>query len=231
MNALVSLYASLAHGSELQLRTAVEACLVPDVDWNVAWPVNQLLSAEAVLTDWLLPLVQSLPDLERRPYIEIPGDYQGQRWVAGTGYLVGTFSAPLWGIPATGRDMYLRYTELVRFDGDSIAQCYVIPDFLDVMHKAGVYPLRPALGNPGLILPPLTLDGMCGQDSDSGYSASSVQLVMDMLNCLRKYDGVGLESMDLESYWHSDFLWYGPGGIGTTRGIEGFRTHHQGPFL
>lgn len=231
MNALESLYASLAHGSEQQVRTAAEACLIPAVNWNVSWPVNALPSAEAALADWLLPLAQSLPDLERRPYIEIPGQYQGQRWVAGTGYLVGTFSAPLWGIPATGRALYLRYTELVRFDGDRIAECYVIPDFLDAMQQAGVYPLRPALGNPGLILPPLPLDGMCGEDSDPQYSASTAQLIMDMLDCLRKYDGVSLESMDLEDYWHPDFLWYGPGGIGTTRGIEGFRAHHQGPFV
>ena len=126
---------------------------------------------------------------------------------------------------------HLRYTEVVRFAGDRIAECYIIPDFLDAMLQAGVYPLRPALGYSGLIMPPATQDGLCTASTDSAYSESSIQLVMDMLDCLRRYDGERLESMDLENYWHPDFLWYGPGGIGTTRGIGGFRRHHQGPFL
>ena len=45
------------------------------------------------------------------------------------------------------------------------------------------------------------------------------------------YDGMSLLSMDQEKYWHPDFMWYGPTGIGTTRGLEGFRRQHQGPFL
>ena len=31
--------------------------------------------------------------------------------------------------------------------------------------------------------------------------------------------------------WHPRCTWYGPGGIGTARGIRGFRDHHQIPFL
>jgi predicted ester cyclase len=37
--------------------------------------------------------------------------------------------------------------------------------------------------------------------------------------------------MGMEEYWHEDFMWYGPAGIGTTRGIDGFQEFHQGPFL
>ena len=31
--------------------------------------------------------------------------------------------------------------------------------------------------------------------------------------------------------WHEDMKWYGPAGIGTTYGIDGFIEHHQRPFL
>jgi predicted ester cyclase len=99
------------------------------------------------------------------------------------------------------------------------------------MLQAGVYPLRPALGHAGLVMPPASLDGLCREGADLVHTAGSVQLVMDMLDCLRRFDGVRLASMDLENYWHSDFMWYGPAGIGTTRGIAGFRRHHQGPFV
>ncbi|KAA1189126.1 ester cyclase [Pseudohalioglobus sediminis] len=210
---------------------AARSALHEQVAWSVCHPVNDLSGPDAVLTEFMLPLRAALPDLERRPFIEIPGQYQGEQWVAGAGYFCGTFLAPLFGIPPTGRALYLRYSELVRLENGRIIQCYLFPDFLDAMHQAGVYPLRPALGHPGLVMPPATLDGLCGEDTDPAYSASSVQLVMDMLDCLRRYDGRDLESMDLETYWHPDFMWYGPGGIGTTRGIAGFRAHHQGPFL
>jgi predicted ester cyclase len=32
-------------------------------------------------------------------------------------------------------------------------------------------------------------------------------------------------------YWTDTFMWYGPAGIGSTRGLDGFRAHHQIPFL
>jgi predicted ester cyclase len=230
MNALASLYASLVKGSEA-LTVAAQTYLAEDVQWSVAHPVNDLRGPDVTLEQFLLPLAAAMPDLERRCFIEIAGDYQGADWIAGTGYFTGTFSHELFGIPATDRTLYLRYTELVRMQGERIAECYLIPDFLDAMSQAGVYPLRPGLGHSGLIMPPASMDGLCSDNADPGYSASSVQLVMDMLDCLRSYDGVSLESMDLENYWHPDFMWYGPGGIGTTRGIAGFRRHHQGPFV
>lgn len=231
MNTLARLYGALAGGGDEQITRYARELIAPAARWHCAYPVETLGSPEQIVTDFLRPLSRALPDLERRTYVEIPGEYNGEHWIAGTGYIIGTFCESLWGIPATGRTLYLRYTELVRFDGDKIIECYIIPDFLDAMCQAGVYPLRRPLGHPGQILPPATLNGVCGDDPDPHYSAATVQLIMDMLDCLRKYDGSRLESMDLENYWHPDFLWYGPGGIGTTRGIAGFRAHHQGPFL
>lgn len=231
MNVIERLYSCLSGADEKRIREFATSVLANDVAWSACHPVNELSGIDAVVGDFLVPLALSMPDLERRAFIHIPGEYQGEQWVAGTGYLVGTFSSPLFGIPATGKSLYLRYSELVKLDKGRISQCYLFPDFLDVMQQAGVYPLRPALGHDGLILPPSTLNGLCDQDLDPAYSASTVRLIMDMLDCLRNYDGESLASMDLENYWHSDFMWYGPAGIGTTRGINGFRQHHQGPFL
>jgi predicted ester cyclase len=41
----------------------------------------------------------------------------------------------------------------------------------------------------------------------------------------------GLEKQRLEAYWANDFMWYGPAGIGSTKGIKGFKEYHQGPFM
>jgi predicted ester cyclase len=40
----------------------------------------------------------------------------------------------------------------------------------------------------------------------------------------------GLLDMPQKQHWHPKMMWYGPCGIGTTRGLEGFVDHHQLPF-
>jgi hypothetical protein len=53
-----------------------------------------------------------------------------------------------------------------------------------------------------------------------------------MINGLLEYDGKSLDSMRQERFWDErNMMWYGPGGIGTTRGLKGFQEHHQKPFL
>lgn len=230
MEQLHQLYAAISQG-EGAIRSAARQALANDVAWSVCHPINDLSNAHEVIEQFLLPLARSMPDLERRPFIQIPGHYEGAQWLAGTGYWVGTFTESLFGIPATGKGLYVRYSELLKVENQQISECYLFPDFLDVMRQIGCYPLQAPLGHPGLILPPMTLDGLCTGVTDPSESQSAVALVMDMLDCLRAYDGVTLESMALSSFWHPDFMWFGPGGIGATRGIDGFRRQHQGPFL
>ena len=37
--------------------------------------------------------------------------------------------------------------------------------------------------------------------------------------------------MDHARFWEPGFMWYGPSGIGTSKGLDGFEAHHQIPFL
>lgn len=231
MTCVERLYAAICHASVDQVRAAADDYLHPNVRWHVAHPVDDLLGPRQVADEFLLPLCSALPDLERRPLIQFVGNDRGQRWVCGTGFFAGRFVEPLHGIPPSNKALALRYTELLRIEDERIIECFIIPDFLDVMYQVGVCPVRLPLGYAGQILPPATLDGIRPEDADPGHGAVTKQLVMDMLDCLRRYDGLDLGSMDLENYWHPDFFWYGPGGIGTTRGIQGFRQQHQGPFL
>ena len=39
-----------------------------------------------------------------------------------------------------------------------------------------------------------------------------------------------LMSHPQKEFWHEKMMWYGPSGIGTARGLEGFVNHHQLPF-
>ena len=48
---------------------------------------------------------------------------------------------------------------------------------------------------------------------------------------LGQFDGEDLASMEHARFWEPGFMWYGPSGIGTSKGLSGFETHHQIPFL
>jgi hypothetical protein len=56
-------------------------------------------------------------------------------------------------------------------------------------------------------------------------------MVEAMIGGLRAYDQADLSSMNMANYWHPEMLWYGPCGIGATRGIKEFEDFHQRPFL
>lgn len=231
LNLIEDFYKRYFSANSQQRTRVAHEMLNTDVKWCVAHPINDVAGIEATKQAFLEPLLASMPDIERRPAIIIHGKYQGRSWINSTGYFVGTFSKPLFGIPSTGKTLYLRYTEMVCIEDNQIIEAYIIPDFIDVMNQVGVNPLRKSLGHDGLIPAPATQDGLLLAQASEEESNKSQQLVLDMLDCLGGFDGKNLSSMDLENYWHPDFMWYGPAGIGTTRGIQGFRDHHQGPFV
>jgi predicted ester cyclase len=202
-----------------------------NMELNVSYPINTIIGIDSIKVDYWAVLATAMENIERKAFIEFSSEYENKEWHTATGYFVGTFASDLLDIPATGKSLYLRFTELVELEGGKIAKYYIILDFLDVMNQAGVNPLRRSLGHDGLIMPPTTMDGLRPEESSSEQANVTEKLVMDMLDELGRFDGKSLESMKLENYWHEDFMWYGPAGIGTTRGIEGFRSHHQGPFV
>lgn len=230
-------YAALTASDSAASDPQVRGLLSDDLLWCAAHPINDLKGVDAFFNDYWQPIKTALPDVERKPFIVVEGDFVSEetgelgRWVNSTGYLIGTFDKPLLGIPATGKSLYLRYFELLRVANGKIVECYIILDFLDAMNQADVNPLRPSLGHDGLVMPPTTMDGLTQNDINGSEGKLTLDLVDGMLTELGRFDGKSLLSMDLAKYWHNDFMWYGPGGIGTTRGIEGFRKHHQGPFL
>ena len=225
MSIISQFYAALAGDQSLS------SIVSEDVTLHACEPVNELHGIEAIKEQYWKMLSNSLYNLERRPFIEFDSIHNNHKWIAATGYFIGDFVNDLFGIPATKRPIYLRFTELVQLQNEKIVNYYIIIDFLDVMQQAGVYPLRKSLGHDGLMMPPTTMDGLNPIVSYAEQSQQSEQLVLSMLEELGHFDGKSLASMQLENYWHSDFMWYGPAGIGMTRGINDFRKNHQGPFV
>ena len=202
-----------------------------DATWHGPAPIDELNRRDAVTSGFWKPLLEAFPDLEKNDYILFGGESEGAEWVCASGNLVGTFEADWLDIPATGDATWLRYGEFHRLEDGKIAETRTIVDVLDVLRQAG-YRGVPALA-PEVVIPgPSTQDGILLDEQDDAESQQTMDLVEGMLfDGLNSYEEQGLDGMGMEQYWHEDFMWYGPAGIGSTRGIDGFQDFHQNPFL
>jgi hypothetical protein len=141
---------------------------------------------------------------------------------------MGTFVAPFLDIPPTGHLAHMRYHEYFRIEGGKVVEMQAIWDIPELMMQAGAWPMAPQLGKYLCTPAPMTQDGLTA----SGDGKATYDHVIAMLTDLCKYPGNPDPSvMKLEQYWHPQFNWYGPAGIGTSRGTSGFRNWHQIPFL
>jgi predicted ester cyclase len=209
----------------------------PDACWRVAHPINEQADTRAAFSNAYLPLKASMPDLERRDVIYVGGAYQERTYVAAVGHYCGTMRKDWLGIPATRRPVYLRYGEVYQLDADGrVVQATLLWDVLDVMRQAGVWPLASPLGSAEMWPAPLTADGVRLDRSDPVLSRASIEQTLAMHKTLAEHDDRSqlnrdaLIAMPQKHHWHPKMMWYGPAGIGTTRGLDGFVDGHQLPF-
>jgi predicted ester cyclase len=100
------------------------------------------------------------------------------------------------------------------------------------MMQAGAWPMAPSLGREFCVPAPASGDGLIRAPRDENTSAQSRSLIIDMLEHMKRHPAQGgPEVMEMPRFWDARMNWYGPAGIGTGRGIEGFRNWHQIPFL
>lgn len=228
---------TLAEASPAASEAALAALARPDALWRVAHPINHCTGLAEVLTRALLPLKHAFPDLERRDVIFVGGCYQGRSYLAAVGHYCGTMRGDWLGIPATRRPIYLRYGEVYQIDGEgAVVQATLLWDVLDVMRQAGVWPLVPPLGSPEQWPAPLTADGLRFDLSDPADAQASITQTIAMHGTLAEFKDrtqlsrENLIAMPQRAHWHPRMMWYGPAGIGTTRGLDGFVDGHQLPF-
>lgn len=219
------------------LRPALEALAAPECVWRAAHPMNEMTGTDAAAAQIWAPLLAAFPDLERRDSIYVAGRYQGKVLIAAMGHYCGTMKADWLGIPATGKTIYLRYGEVWQIGPDGRAvQANLLWDVLDVMRQTGVWPLSPSLGVEILWPGPITADGLRLAPSGPQQGRDSLEQTLRMHKSLAEFDDRGslsreaLIDMPQRDHWHPKMMWYGPAGIGTTRGLAGFVDGHQLPF-
>lgn len=235
--ALKSLFAGFARAaSNYERRTVAEALsslMAPDARVHMCHPFGDM-KGEAFQASCLDLLHAAMPDLERRdlivmagttPAVHVPG---GQDWIGCCGNYFGTFLAPFLEIPPTGHLAHMRYHEFFRIEDGQIVEVQAIWDIPELMMQAGAWPMAPQLGKFLCTPAPMSGDGL----SITGDGQVALDHVVAMLTDLCRFPGDPDPSvMQLDSYWHTRCNWYGPAGIGTGRGISGFRNWHQGSFL
>lgn len=203
-----------------------------NVDWHGPHPLNDATGRAAVIDSLWRPLLTAMPDLERRDDVLLAGEWKSGDWCGATGHYVGTFHSDWLGIPATGGVVSIRYGEFVRLRDGRVDAAYVILDLPDLMRQAGCYPFAPAPGGTDRVPGPATRDGVITGPCDPAESSKSLRLVEAMIAGLMQYDGNTLDSMGQQRFWDVErMMWYGPAGIGTSRGLRGFQVVHQIPFL
>lgn len=228
--ALLAAARALAAGGAAA-EAALAGILAPAIAWHGPHPLNEVAGLAAYLGKVWRPLARALPDLERRDDIVLEGRYREGAWTAALGHHVGTFRSAWLGIPPTGRTLAVRYGEFLRWEAGRAVEAYVIYDLLDVLRQAGFAATAPSLGVEERWPGPATQDGIVAQPADPAATARSAALVEAMIAGLGAYDRKSLASMGMARFWTPSMMWYGPGGIGTTRGLDGFERHHQIPFL
>jgi predicted ester cyclase len=229
--------AALAEAPSARLGAALSDLAHPDAQWRAAHPMNEIEGNDRALHAIWAPLKVALPDLERRDLILVAGAYLGRTYVAAMGHYCGTMRGDWLGIPATGKTVTLRYGEVCQIDeAGRVLQANLLWDVLDVMRQAGVWPLPPSLGIEEMWQPPITCDGLRLAPSDAAESRASLEQTLAMHTALAEFDDAGaltrdaLIAMPQRDHWHPKMMWYGPAGIGTTRGLDGFVDGHQLPF-
>ena len=224
-------FCAAAAGPEAVGQEVLHDLYLPDAVAHVSHPLNDIAGVTGIERQLWSPLRSSFARLERTHTMIAAGAFSGYDLVAILGHFRGVFVSDWLGIPATNKATWLRFGEVHRLDGGRIAESWILIDLLDVMRQAGCWPLAPSLGAEGMWPAPATGGGMNHSRVDNELGRASLDLVLAMHAGLLSFDGRNLESMDIARFWTPGFAWYGPAGIGTTFGLEGFRRHHQIPFL
>ena len=216
-----------------EVKDTLEKLFHDDAIVHLCFPFEDLDGAIGLFSEAYEPLFRAIPDLERRDTIVIAAPTaENDNWVGGCGYYTGTFVLPWMDIPPTGHQVAMRFHEFYRIVDNLVVEVQALWDIPEMMMQANAWPMSPSLGREWHVPGPATQDGISDTPFDKKISSTSRQHIIDMLASMKKHPSKGgPEVMEMDKYWHPRVSWYGPSGIGTCRGIDGFRNWHQIPFL
>ena len=222
-----------------ELSSAASQHLADNFHFQGFDPLGDLDGASGFTDEFHRPFREAFPDLTRQIHIAMGGISEGKadgspdgaHWVGGTGYLSGTQTKDLWGIPARNQELRLRWGEFLQFDADGrIIRSQMLIDVIDWLEQIGISPLPPSRGVPFVYPAPTGTEGALWEDQGDATEllAFGRQFIFGGLNA---FDQSNLKSMKMADYFHPNLKWYGPGGIGACLSLKEFEDLHQRPWL
>ena len=195
-------------------------------------PLNEIADYEQSAMHVWVPLKRAITGLQRRQDILMAGtnEIDGQVWVISMGTFMGLFDSPWLGIPPHRKLVLLPYCEFFRLAASKIAESAMFLDILRLMMQTGLQPLPVAYGaeipNPG----PRTHDGVMIASQDASETATTLQLISQMMNEFVETYGGHYPERVLRRTWHDNMAWFGSAGFGATCTVDGFLRQHENPF-
>ncbi|NRB04296.1 MAG: ester cyclase [Rhodobacteraceae bacterium] len=204
-----------------QVRQAIFDIFAPTASIRLQHPFRELTGPSELWDKVYAPLFGAMPDLERRDFILMAGPRWGERksgdWVGLGGNFVGTFSSPWLNIPPTGKPIFMRYHEYLRFEAGKVVEMEGLWDIPQLMFQADAWPMGPQKGVEWMCPGPIDGAGIVSQPHNARASEDSARLVWDMLHEVQK-GTANKPAEGLGGFWHDHAIWYGPTGFGAARG-------------
>ena len=217
-----------------------ERFLAKDFHWKGPTPLGHTHTAQEYSSAFWEPLKNAIPDIKRETHLfcggyssgKADGGPDGQLWVCGTGYFHGVAKDAFFGIPATAKNLKIRWTDFYRFEGDEIVECQCIIDFVDWFDQIGLGVLPPSRGVSHVYPAPTAYQGVLSEAQDQSETNKTLEIGRTFVfGGLNEFDESDLSSMGLARFFHDNIKWYGPGGIGACLSLKEFEELHQQPWL
>ncbi len=231
---LTTLLEAIAGADGLEAEITLDKFCQPDCTWNFFHPLPRVRGNKEAADIFWSPLKRAFPDYEFRPVALLGGDYEGLEHVSMLGFAMGNFKNPWLGIPATKKLSMLRFGLNATIREGRLSRVHVMFDLIDLMHQAGFYPLKEM---PGSAVQWPFAPASCGigtGECNERESARSLEIIREMqagLPAAGKVVDRASAAASHSPHWSDNMNWYGPAGIGSARGMEGFRDHHGALFL
>jgi len=204
-------------------------------DLNTVFRVSAPFNVCADVASWrefvAEPLLGAIDGAEWSTAMElrsapIDGSWQAASW----GTLSGVFMNSWCGLHPTGAEVSVRIGAIVDLVGAAAIRCTVMIDLLDLAEQSGQDLTRRSLGQSGVWPFPHATGSVT--DISPEESAATLAVVKQMQSALHDSARTRDEMIAAAhlAYWHADFVWAGPGGIGSSTGAEGFVDLHQLSF-
>ncbi|MEE4212628.1 MAG: hypothetical protein V2I43_25565 [Parvularcula sp.] len=194
------------------------------------FPFPDTVGAEEAAACFWKPLREAFPDYEIRAGLLLEGIYEDRKHASLLGFVAGNHLHPFCGISPTRKLALLRFAMNAIFDGSRITSLFVMFDLVELMRTSGRYPFGIMPGSTAeWLFPPAA--GLSAQASEG---LDSLAIVREMQHGLPDGPAVvdrASAAAHHSSHWAKTMNWFGPAGIGSSRGMEGFRDSHGALFL